>query len=153
MEIFRIEHGQYLHGPYNTAHWDSKSICDCGYFPAMEKWNEDMNREFPWHDDDCFLMQLRSVTEAMLSEHCDIAHPPPQRDNLFDIAPDEVCAFLDLADLHEWFAGFQDTLAEVGYRISVFEVDECDIRVGDTQIVFRNGERLTTLPLTGKVAA
>lgn len=76
----------------------------------------------------------------MFAVHGDAEHPDPFDDDLLEgIYPDEVCGFPTLCALEEWFAGYEDPLAEAGYKISVYTVELQQVRYGKNQAVFVKG--------------
>lgn len=80
----------------------------------------------------------------MYAVHGDADHPEPWDDPILDpqeIYPDEVCGFPTLCSLEEWFAGYEDPLAEAGYKIAVYTVELQAVRYGLKQAVFVRGSR------------
>lgn len=75
---------------------------------------------------------------AMNAMHGDAEHPSPIQDPLLgEPYPDENCGFATLCALEEWFAGYEDDLAEEGYEISVYTVPLDQVRYGLQQVLFR----------------
>lgn len=73
----------------------------------------------------------------MFAVHGDADHPDPFDDPMLDgVYPDEVCGFPTLCALEEWFAGYDDPLADLGYKIAVYTVDLQQVRYGYKQAVF-----------------
>ncbi len=78
----------------------------------------------------------------MFAVHGDADHPDPFDDPLLDgIYPDEVCGFPTLCALEEWFTGYDDPLAEAGYKIALYTVELQSVRYGKKQAVFVKGDR------------
>jgi len=79
---------------------------------------------------------------AMNATHGGADHPSPDEDPLLQgIYPDENCCFATLDGLEEWFAGYEDDLAEAGYEISVYTVPRENVRWGISQALFRREDR------------
>ena len=83
----------------------------------------------------------------MFYNHSDAEHPQPADDPLLlkgcpeeGIYPDEVCGFPTLCALEEWFAGYEDPLADAGYEIAVYSVELQHVRYGTHQAVFVRGD-------------
>jgi len=69
------------------------------------------------------------------------AHPAPENDPLLKlIRPDEVCGFATLCALTEWFAGYEDELADAGFEISIYTLPRDHVRFGKEQLVFRRDD-------------
>jgi hypothetical protein len=86
----------------------------------------------------------------MFAVHGDADHPQPWDDPMLeDIYPDEVCGFPTLCALEEWFAGYEDVLAELGYGIVVYSTPLNTVRYGKKQAVFVKGEAtaVRTMPM------
>jgi hypothetical protein len=78
----------------------------------------------------------------MFAVHGDTEHPDPFDDPMLDgIYPDEVCGFPTLCALEEWFAGYDDPLAEAGYKIALYSVELQSVRYGNKQAVFLRGDK------------
>lgn len=78
------------------------------------------------------------VIAAMNAMHGDVHHPAPKDDPLLgEPYPDENCGFATLCALEEWFAGYEDELADAGYEISVYTVKREQVRWGKQQLLFR----------------
>ena len=76
----------------------------------------------------------------MFAVHGDADHPDPFDDMMLDgIYPDEVCGFPTLCAVEDWFSGYEDPLAELGYRIAVYSVELQKVRYGSKQAVFLRG--------------
>lgn len=89
------------------------------------------------------------VIAAMNAMHGDADHPSPAEDPLLsEPYPDENCGFATLCDLVEWFAGYEDDLAEAGYEISVYTVPRDNVRYGVTQVLFRREGRYPVRTMT-----
>lgn len=87
---------------------------------------------------------------AMNAMHGDAAHPSPAEDPLLgEPYPNENCCFATLCQLEEWFAGYEDDLAEAGYEISVYTVPLENVRFGISQALFRREDRypVRTMPM------
>lgn len=73
--------------------------------------------------------------------HGDADHPDPDDDHMLEgIYPDEHCGFATLCALENWFAGYEDALAEEGYGISVYTVPLQSVRYGAKQALFLRGD-------------
>jgi hypothetical protein len=73
----------------------------------------------------------------MFAVHGDAEHPDPFDDPMLEgIYPDEVCGFPTLCALEEWFTGYDDLLADAGYKIAVYSVELQSVRYGFKQSVF-----------------
>lgn len=78
----------------------------------------------------------------MFAVHGDEDHPDPFDDDLLDgVYPDEVCGFPTLCALEEWFSGYEDPLASLGYKIAVYSVELQSVRYGYKQAVFLRGDK------------
>jgi len=78
----------------------------------------------------------------MFAVHGDADHLDPFDDPMLDgIYPDEVCGFPTLCSLEDWFTGYEDQLADAGYRIAVYSVELQTVRYGVRQGVFVRGDR------------
>lgn len=83
------------------------------------------------------------MLEHMYQVHGDADHPAPDADPLLTkdleegIMPDEKCGFATLCALREWFSGYEDPLAELGYEITIYTVPLTSVRFGTQQAVFR----------------
>ncbi len=87
---------------------------------------------------------------SMNAMHGGADHPSPDEDPLLgEPYPDENCCFATLCDLEEWFAGYEDDLAEEGYEISVYTVPRENVRWGKQQALFRREDRypIRTMPM------
>lgn len=87
---------------------------------------------------------------AMNAMHGDTAHPSPADDPLLTMPyPTENCCFATLCQLEEWFAGYEDDLADAGYEISVYTVPLDHVRYGKSQALFRRGDSypVRTIPM------
>jgi hypothetical protein len=79
----------------------------------------------------------------MNAMHGDAEHPAPEDDvQLKLIRPDESCGFATLCALEEWFAGYEDDLADAGYEISVYSVMLDQVRYGKKQLLFRREDSM-----------
>jgi len=73
----------------------------------------------------------------MFARHGDAEHLDPFDDPMLDgIYPDEVCGFATLCALEDWFAGYEDVLADAGYSIVVYSVELQQVWYGLKQAVF-----------------
>lgn len=73
----------------------------------------------------------------MYLSHGDEDHPEPADDTLLNgIGADEVCGFPTLDALEDWFAGYEDPLAELGYEIVIYSLPVSSVRYGHQQAVF-----------------
>lgn len=87
----------------------------------------------PYFDEDADNPML----SHMRISHGDAEHPSPAEDPILgSIAFDEACGFATLCALEEWFAGYEDVLAELGYEITVYTVPLASVRYGQQQAVF-----------------
>lgn len=81
------------------------------------------------------------VIAAMNAMHGNADHPSPAEDPMLGhVYPTENCCFATLCELEEWFAGYEDDLADAGYEISVYTVPLDHVRYGKQQAVFRRGD-------------
>lgn len=90
------------------------------------------------------------VIAAMNAMHGDADHPSPVEDPMLgEPYPDENCGFATLCQLEEWFAGYEDDLAEAGYEISVYTVPISKVRYGKQQVLFRRDDSypIRTVPM------
>lgn len=55
---------------------------------------------------------------------------------LEQIYPDENCGFPTLCALEEWFAGYEDPLADLGYSIVNYTLPLQSVRYGSKQALF-----------------
>lgn len=89
------------------------------------------------------------VIAAMNAMHGDVHHPSPADDTLLsEPYPDENCCFATLEQLEEWFAGYEDELADAGYEISVYTVPRENVRYGISQALFRREGRFPSRTMT-----
>jgi hypothetical protein len=75
----------------------------------------------------------------MYAAHGDADHPEPWDDPILDpaeIYPDESCGFATLCALEDWFAGYEDGLAVLGYNIVNYTVPLNSVRFGVKQALF-----------------
>jgi len=73
----------------------------------------------------------------MFAVHGDAEHSDPFDDPMLEgIYPDEVCGFPTICALEDWFAGYEDLLAALGYQIAVYSVELQQVRYGHKQAVF-----------------
>jgi hypothetical protein len=76
----------------------------------------------------------------MFAVHGDGDHLDPFDDPMLEgIYPDEVCGFPTLCALEDWFAGYEDPLAECGYKVAVYTTELQTVRYGMKQAVFVRG--------------
>lgn len=90
------------------------------------------------------------VLAEMNKMHGSANHPAPADDPLLGIVrPDENCCFATLCDLGEWFAGYEEELADAGYEISIYTVPRDHVRFGKQQALFRRGDfyPVRTMPM------
>ncbi len=81
------------------------------------------------------------VIATMNAMHGDADHPSPAEDPMLGFVYEtENCCFATLDQLEEWFAGYEDDLAEAGYEIAVYTVPLDHVRYGKQQAVFRRGD-------------
>lgn len=86
----------------------------------------------------------------MRYNHTDADHLSPSRDPMLKyIADDEVCGFTTLGGLDNWFAGYEDALAEAGFSIVAYIVPYTSCRFGKDQGVFirKHAEWSRTIPI------
>lgn len=94
------------------------------------------NGDGPYADD-----TNSKMFEHMNAVHGDADHPDPEDDDMLGcIHPDEHCGFATLCDLESWFAGYEDVLAECGYRIAVYTMPLTLVRYGHNQALFVRGD-------------
>jgi hypothetical protein len=95
---------------------------------------EDANGEGPYSSTSPVIAEMNEM-------HGTANHPAPADDPLLGlIRPNENCCFATLCDLMEWFAGYEDDLADAGYEISVYTVPLADVRYGKHQALFLRGD-------------
>lgn len=90
------------------------------------------------------------IIAAMNDMHGDAGHPSPVEDPMLgEPYPDENCCFATYCDLVDWFAGYEDDLADAGYEISVYTVPSSNVRYGLKQALFRREGRYPdrTMPM------
>jgi hypothetical protein len=93
---------------------------------------EKPNGDGPYADD-----ADSKMFEHMNAVHGDADHPDPADDDMLDgIYPDESCGFATLCDLETWFDGYEDILADAGFRISVYTIELQLVRYGRNQALF-----------------
>ena len=81
------------------------------------------------------------VLETMFSEHEGGIHISPKQDDMLGhIDPDEHCGFATLDQLREWFEGWEEELASLGFIVARYSVLLPLVRYGKTQAVFRRGD-------------
>jgi len=99
--------------------------------------------------------ETHPMLQHMYTAHGDADHPEPWDDPLLEqIYPDEVCGFATLCDLENWFAGYEDPLAECGYNIVVYTVPLHSnlVRYGKHQALFvkKDAVAVRTIPIVGQ---
>lgn len=81
----------------------------------------------------------------MFAEHGSGTHLSPQQDELLmGIDADEHCGFATLEQLDEWFNGFHDALARLGFVVAHYTVPLNLVRYGKTQALFVRGDLFPT---------
>lgn len=93
------------------------------------------------------------MLKHMYAVHGDADHPEPWDDPLLEIIyPDEVCGFPTLCAVEEWFAGYEDPLAECGYSIVAYTVPIHSVRYGKQQSVFlkKDAVAVRRMPMIGQ---
>lgn len=79
--------------------------------------------------------------EAMFEDHGNGDHSGPGDDpQLGFIQPEEHCGFATLDALDEWFDGYHEALAELGFVIAKYLVPMERVRYGRQQVVFTRGD-------------
>jgi hypothetical protein len=79
--------------------------------------------------------------EAMFDDHGNGDHPGPADDpQLGYISENEHCGFATLDALDEWFDGYHEALAELGFVIAKYSVPLNTVRYGRQQLVFNRGD-------------
>lgn len=79
--------------------------------------------------------------EDMFDEHEGGIHVSPKQDRLLGwIDPGEYCCFATLAQLKEWFEGYEHDLTELGFKVARYSVPLPLVRYGRTQAVFTRGD-------------
>ena len=74
--------------------------------------------------------------ERMRSDHSDEAHPSPRQDPMLEtIDIYEQSCFESLEQLTKWFKGWMVRLAEEGYAVSEYSVQQGLVRYGEHQAV------------------
>lgn len=60
------------------------------------------------------------------------------------------CGFATREQLHDWFAGIEESLDAHGFHLSIYEVPEEDVKLGDRQVIFhkRGRQPVRTLSVT-----
>lgn len=77
----------------------------------------------------------------MFAEHGSGTHLSPQQDELLmGIDADEHCGFATLEQLDEWFSGYHDALAALGFVVAHYAVPLNLVRYGKTQALFVRGD-------------
>ena len=89
----------------------------------------------------------------MYAVHGDADHPEPWDDPVLDpqeIYPEEQCGFATLPALEEWFAGYEDPLDELGYRIVSYTLPLQSVRFGLKQALFLRKDAVQgrTMPIS-----
>lgn len=80
----------------------------------------------------------KDTLSEMFDEHNDAS---PKQDSLLEyIDPGEHCGFATLGQLKEWFEGYEDALASLGFRGARYSVPLALVRYGRTQAVFVRGD-------------
>jgi hypothetical protein len=129
--VWRIEHVDGK-GPYSYPDITPKCPCD-----GEERWTCEHEREMTQQEQD--RDQLRY---DMGYAHTDSAHPGPynrtHERQLCDVWTMQFsCCFTDADQMSAWFDGWWERLADCGYLLTEWEVDEGDVLVGTRQSGFR----------------
>lgn len=85
--------------------------------------------------------EFMEALEAMFEDHRRGDNPGPQDDpQLGYINEGEHCGFATLEALDEWFDGYHEVLAELGFHIAKYRVPIEQVRFGKQQVVFHRGD-------------
>lgn len=85
--------------------------------------------------------EFAEFLDAMFEDHSSGSNPGPQDDpQLGFINEGEHCGFATLEALDEWFDGYHEALADLGFVIAKYLVPIERVRYGKQQLVFDRGD-------------
>lgn len=81
-------------------------------------------------------MRILEALRPMYTEHHDSKHPTPELDfPRYYITDYDICAFSSQAQLLEWFDGYEELLANLGFIVWELEVPEMYVRELERQTI------------------
>ena len=120
----------------------------CGPYGDDAWFTAEHDHENWWETDDCTHECVHISIESMRRIVSD-TRPSPYRDgiDMMDFGENYLFCFPNIDMMHEWFSGDLRWLAEIGYIVAVYEVEQFQHGAHQTVFDWTTSQRVEELPL------